>query len=177
LRIILLILLINLSEFAIGQNLSSEISDKEITDFIEWELSTSENKKKVYYQIEEWTEKNFQQIKNIADRDFEYTLKYLFTKENQLDTIFSKMDIEYLIKQKNSIKKTDWGTDFKNHKISKRKKNRVKYSIPLFSKNKKYVVLYKELWRGMENARGCYYLYTRIKSGWKLVGNYNCWMS
>ena len=61
-------------------------------------------KVQVYNEIEQWSEKNFQYVKNIADRDFDYSYRYLFTKENKLDTIFSKSDIEYLIKQNQSKK-------------------------------------------------------------------------
>lgn len=174
---LILLLIIILPSIGFGQNLSSLISDKEIIDFIEWELSTNDKNRKVFYKIEEWTDKNFTQPKNISDEDLEYSKRYLFITINNLDTIFSEEDINYLINQTKSINHNQWENNFTNNKISKKRKNRIIYSLPLFSIDKKHVIIYKELWKGKENARGCYYLYEKTKFQWKLINTYNCWMS
>jgi len=160
-----------------SQNFSTLIPDKKINEFIEWELKTNSKKNKIYYKIEEWTDLNFNYIENLSQRNFSYSRQFLFTKENNLDTIFPKTDREFLIDQKNSIKQVEWKSDFENGEISKKRKKRYIYSIPLFSKDQNFVLIYKEYWIGRENAKGCYYLYKKNKVGWELVGTYNCWMS
>jgi hypothetical protein len=160
-----------------SQNYSTLILDKQINEFIEWELKTNSKKNKIYCKIAEWTDLNFNKIENISQRDLSYSRQFLFTKENNLDTKFSKTDREFLIDQKNSIKLTEWKSDFENGKISKKRKKRYIYSIPLFSKDQNLVLIYKEYWMGREHATGCYYLYKKNIIGWELVGTYNCWMS
>ncbi len=168
-RLIFILLLLS-SSFVLSQNFSSIISDKQINEFIEWELKTNSKKNKIYYKIEEWTDR-------FSQRNFSNSLQFLFTKENKLDTIFSKTDRGFLIDQKNSINQTEWKSDFENGKISKKRRKRYIYSIPLFSKDRNFVLIYKEYWIGRENANGCYYLYRKKKVDWELVRTYICWMS
>jgi len=175
-RLILIFILLS-SFLAFSQNFSNVIPDKQITEFIEWELNTNSRKNKVYHKIQEWTDLSFNYQEYLNKRDISYSQQFLFTKENNLDTIFSKTDKEFFIEQKNSINQTEWISDFQNGKISKRRKKRYIYSIPLFSKDQNFVLIYKEYWINRENAKGCYYLYKKNKVGWELVGTYNCWMS
>jgi hypothetical protein len=161
----------------IGQNLSAEISDNEIINFISWEIQNSDNRKKIYYRIKSWTEKNFKEEKDINKRDFDYRMTYLFKKENELNTIFTEKDIKYLQKQSNSIRTTEWKINFKNAKVSKRRKKTHIYSIPLFSKDRKHVIIYKEFWRGLENSIGGYYIYQKIDGNWKLIKRVNGFIS
>ena len=176
LRLILIIILLS-SYLAFSQNFSNTISDKQIIEFIEWELNTNSKRSKIYFKIEEWTDLSFNYQEDLNKRGLSYSKQFLFTKENNLDTIFSKTDKEFLIKQKNSINQTEWLSDFENGKISKRRKKRYIYSIPLFSKDQNFVLIYKEYWIGRENANGCYYLYKKNEVSWELVGTYNCWIS
>ncbi len=174
---LILILTFLVSNFGFSQNLSSLIPDKKIIEFIEWELKTNSKKNKIYYQIKQWTDLSFNYQEDLNKRDISYSKQFLFTKENNLDTIFSKNDREFLIEQKNSINQIEWLSDFENGNISKRRTKRYIYSIPLFSKDQNFVLIYKEYWTGRENAKGCYYLYKKNEVSWELVGTYNCWIS
>jgi len=104
---LILILTFLISNFGFSQNLSSLIPDKKINEFIEWKLKTNSKKNKIYYKIEQWTDLSFNYIDDLENRNIDYDRQFLFTKENNLDTIFSKADKDFLIKQKNSITQTE----------------------------------------------------------------------
>src|SRR5690606_3069716 len=109
-------------------------------------------KRNIYWEISEWDTLNFIKPETMNENDFSGIFLYLFKERNKLDTIFSSADQDFLFEQFVKIKDTIWQhklpkaiiTDNKN----KKRPNRYHYSIPLFSKDKKHVIVKRSYYCG-----------------------------
>ncbi len=166
---------------SVGQTYSSIVSDKEIYNFLNW-LATNQKKyseepkdetRIVSYEISKWDSALFLPLDSAKKYHIKYSSRFLF-KEDGMDTIFSLQDQQFIFKQFTSIKEKSWHESFQNSKLWDGKEqehtNRNYYSIPLFSLDKKYVLIYKEYYCGNVCGYLGYYIYRRIdKNKWKGV--------
>jgi hypothetical protein len=188
---ILLFLLLSIRQF--GQTYSSITTDKEIYDFLNW-MTKHEDKyreesklkrKAVFYKILTWDSANFiAKDSNLINQFpyFEIEGQYLFQKRAGADTLFSKADRRFLFQQFNAIKDTVWHMRFSHSKLLKNgQQNRPRinyYSIPLFTENKKYVIIHRYYYCGNLCAHGGYFIYEKIGDNkWKYITAVNTWMS
>ena len=177
--------------FITGQTYSSEISDKEIYDFLNW-LTVSSKKyseepklkrKQIRHKILNWDKEVFFtdtiQVRNqpiIADWDCLYQTRY------GTDTIFNQQDRDFIYQQFAAIRDSIWHNGFSKSKLltnQKQKRTNIHYySIPLFSFDKSYVIVNRKYCCGDECAYGGFYVYKRIgNKKWKFVTVVNPWMS
>ena len=189
LTIIFFLLLTNI--FCFGQTYSDIISDNEIISFLTWEVNSTEGyseepllsfKRKISKNISNWDSLNFIKPDSLSDYDFSLTFFYLFQEKNELDTIFRNEDRRYLFEQFKSCKDSTWKNKIPKAAITsrknKRRPNRYYYSIPLFSKDKNYVIIKREYYCGSLCAHGGYFIYKRLdKNSWELMKIVNGWIS
>jgi hypothetical protein len=187
--IILFLLLTKI--FCFGQIYSDIISDKEIISFLTWEVNSTEGyseepllsfKRKISAKIAKWNSLNFIKPDSLSEYDFSVTFLYLYQKKNVLDTIFKNEDKQYLFEQFESCKDSTWQNKIPKATITSRKNkkrpNQYYYSIPLFSKDKKYVIIKREYYCGSLCAHGGYFIYKRLnENSWELVKIVNGWIS
>lgn len=143
--------------FATGmaQTYSSVVSDREIYGFLDWLTVNEKNcgevskkdRKSIYPQTLKW-EKEYFILKDPA----RIMLPYLY-EVAAVDSAFSDIgDKNFLYEQFSAIKDTIWHKSFKNSKLLRVNKKfpgeelyTVKYiyvySIPLFSRDRKYVII------------------------------------
>jgi hypothetical protein len=175
-----------------GQTYSNTISDDEIVSFLNWKFQfekkySEEPKGKpklVYYKIANWDTSTFFADRKKGIQDISSS-NYLFPGQRDwkwIDTIFSKEDREYLYQQFNSQKDTIWKTNFRKTKLSKeikqKKPNRYYISLPLFSLNKKYVIIKQVYYCGSLCAYREFKIYRRKgDDSWEYVGSANSWIS
>lgn len=176
-----------------GQTYSAVTTDKEIYAFLNW-MTQSDKKlseepklkrKQIFYKIISWDTANFVSkdtalLNRYPFLDFDN--QFLFQRSKGTDTIFKQADRTFLFKQYTSIKDTIWHQDFSNSKLLKDKNqkrpNRYYYSIPLFSADRKYVIVCRQYYCGSLCAYGGYYIYQRIGDNtWKFITSVNSWVS
>jgi hypothetical protein len=141
--------------------------------------------KHVYYKILSWDKRNFINNDTLLIKKDEFSdinEHYLYKRERGTDTIFNQEDKEFILKQFSAIKDTVWHEKFSHSKLLTNKKqrrpNRYYYSIPLFSVDKKFVIIHKLYYCGSICAYGGYYVYKRIDSkNWKYITSVNTWIS
>lgn len=189
---LILILFLN-CKFAVGQTYSSVTSDKEIYDFLNWmtvndgkyEEEPKLKRKHIYHKILSWETENFI-TKDTAlinqDQFFSIDGSYIYQRNGGTDTIFNQQDRDFIFKQFKAIKDTVWHHKFSKSKLLTTKKqkrpNRYYYSIPLFSVDRKYVIIYRKYFCGDECAYGGYYVYRRVGNNkWEYLTAVNTWMS
>ncbi len=178
--------------FLIGQTYSSIISDKEIYDFLNWMTKNDRKygdepkfkRKQIDFLILPWDTCNFV-IKDSAvfnNPNFVSDHFYLFYKNSRTDLLLQQQDREFIFKQFTEIKDTIWHKPFSNSKLlinkDQKKPNRYYYSIPLFSVDKKYVIIHRQYYCGNLCAYGGYYVYQRLdEKKWEYVTAVHSWIS
>ncbi len=186
---VLVIIIFNIL-IAFGQTYSSIINDKEIYDFLTW-MSYNDNrhkeepnpkKKRIYYKILNWDITNFipKDSTLINKYKFDIDEKYIYTRRAKTDTLFKKEDKNFIFEQFKAIKDSIWHEKFTESKLIKNKNNsnRYYYSIPLFSIDRKYVVIHRQFYCGNLCAYGGYYLYRKIDDDvWEYVATIHGWVS
>jgi hypothetical protein len=185
-----LIFALLLTSKCLGQTYNAVITDEEIVGFINWHLSTQpkfgeepkHGLKKIFYKISKWDTANFFPDR-IKDNSKTYIRDFLFYKNNKwLDTVFSNNDREFLFIQFNSQLDTVWRHKFKNSKLLKTKKqgrdNRYYLTLPLFSLDRKYVIIREIYYCGSLCAHGAYKIFRRRNDeGWEFIGSLYEWIS
>ena len=176
----ILIICIFSRQLSYAQTYSSEISDSEIYNFLDW-LSCSEKKhdkepklkpKHVSFIIRPWSAEFLSQA-DPTTHEFEST-RYLF-KEKVADSIFTGKEKEYLIKQFSAIKDTVWHQAFDGSVLKgeykEGEKSRINYySVPLFSSDKNHVIISRLYYGGAFLLQSGFYIYKRIdKNKWEFV--------
>ncbi|MFT4224336.1 hypothetical protein [Dysgonomonas sp.] len=189
-KIFLLIIgLLNIT-FITGQTYSSIVSDKEICDFLTW-MSYNDKRHKpepkpknrqIYYKILKWDINNFipKDSTLINKYKFDVDQMYIYTRRAKTDTIFDKEDRNFILEQFKAVKDSIWHNKFTNTKLLKNKSqtNSYYYSIPLFSLDKKYVIIHKQFYCGSLCAYGGYYLYRKVdEDNWEYVTTIHGWVS
>lgn len=176
---------------AFGQTYSSIVSDQEIYDFLNWMTSNNRKyeeeptmkRKHIYYHILRWDTTNFiTKDTALINQSVSIDRRYLFQTRRGTDNLFDKQDREFMFEQFTAIKDTVWHSRFSKSKLLKHKKqlrpNRYYYSIPLFSVDKKYVILQRIYYCGSLCAHGGYYVYRRLDDkNWEFITAENTWIS
>jgi len=175
------ITLLLISQMVFSQTYNSVTSDKEIYDFLSY-IIKYENKyedeprfglKYISEKIIPWEQDDF-----VRNESLEKDNKYIFKEEIRIDTIFNAADKDFLKNQFNGSKAKIWQTKFKHSILAKNEneteENRYYYSIPLFSVDRKHVLVKKKYY----NKNHCYYGYCiyrkNEKGNWDYQFAYNC---
>lgn len=184
--------------FAISQRYSSIVTDTEIHNFLQ-DLNKSKTIciHKLVPTVFAWTDIPISTI-DTAKSEFPFNI---INKDSENYDIFaatfSQEDVEYLRQQYFSTKDTAW--DFKslkrfviadstvNKEIVRKSvsgKHKIKdnysytFSVPLFSMDKKSVIIYQDYFCGMLCSTSCVYLYKKNEKGvWRKIASWNCWAS
>ncbi len=174
-----------------SQTYSNIIPDSEIVSFLTWEIKSTDGyseesflspKRKIFYRISDWDTLNFIKPDTLNDYEFLANLFFLYQDRNKLDTIFNQEDRDFIFQQFTDIKDTLWQHKFPKaiitDKKNKKRPSRYYYSLPLFSKDKKHVIIKREYYCGSLCAHGGYFIYKRLDDKtWKLVTVVNRWVS
>ena len=108
----------------------------------------------------------------------------IFSKANKLTEYFNKDDADYFVRQINQQRKDKWQLKIKGIKLFDAIElinNRVdkvlySYSLPLFSADKKYVIIIEGFFCGLVCGGGNYNLYERqLDNSWKKLKQFNEW--
>lgn len=108
----------------------------------------------------------------------------IFSKTNKLTHYFNKDDANYFVRQINQQRKDKWQLKIKGSKLFdtiELVNNRVdkvlySYSLPLFSADKKYVIIIQAFFCGLVCGGGDYNLYERQQdNSWKKLKQFNHW--
>ena len=182
---IIFITIFFVSQISNAQTNSRLVSDKEIYDFLNY-ITKFENKyreeprltlKYISDKIIPWEKEDF--IRKDSNSDEKLDPKYVFKKESGIDTIFNAADRQLLIDQSNGITTSVWQKKFKHSILAQNEKenvvNRHSYSIPLFSADRKHVILKRKYYCGEGCCYYGYCIYRKNKKGtWDFVSSYNC---
>ena len=176
------------------QTYSDEINNKEISRFFEeLKLSKRHEIKKVNSQIISWEKEQIFGTKDSIKLFLDYE-NYLL-KNDTINKYLSIHDINYIQRQYLSFKKANWNlSEFKDFELidsveinkilnrSIKKKRRLKnnyaysFSVPLFSLDKKYVILIEEYYCGFMCSDECIKIYQKIdnSANWKEIARWSC---
>ena len=176
------------------QTYSNEVSDKEISLFFE-QLKNSEKLKikKIDHKIIKWRDYD---IYGEKDTTLNFTFATGILKNEIILKHLTKDDIKYIEKQYLNIKDSVWKkNDFKKfnlldsigrkeiHDYSMKRHRKMgnyysySFSIPLFSIDKKFVIIIQDFYCGSMCSTQCIYLYKRneIFNKWEEIASWNCW--
>ena len=182
-RTTFLIIFALLAKFNYGQTYSSQASDKEVCDFLNWMTKNDEKhdeeprfkKKRVSKKIYKWD------IGSLAADLEEYTLILKYSHRDSLsDTLFSMNERHNLFGQIRLQSDTVWRNKIKHARLingGQKKANRYYYSIPIYTIDKKFLIIRKEYYCGSLCAYGGYYIYCKTGGTWKYVSCFGTWMS
>jgi hypothetical protein len=112
-------------------------------------------------------------------------LKYRLShspNERWIESAFSPADTSFVYSQVLAQVDTIWRSAFENSKIikkqnNKRRQNRFYYSLPLFSADKKFVIISVSYFCGSLCGYSSYKIYKRLQEGWEYLGEVNAWIS
>ncbi len=169
------------SQMMLSQTYNAVTTDKEIYNFLNY-IIKFENKYKeepryelkyISEKIIPWEQEDF--VENASDRQEN---KYIFKQEVRLDTIFNAADKQFLTEQFNGRKEKIWQTKFKHSILARNENetevNRYYYSIPLFSVDRKHVVIKKKYY-SKDHCYSGYCMYRKNENGnWEYLFAYNC---
>lgn len=173
------------TESCFAQTYSSLIEDKEIYSFLNW-LTKSEKRpygepklkrKEIYYEISKWDSASFI-VKDTALQAkypfFDLDMRYIYKHSLGVDTLLNRQDRSFLFEQFSAIRDTVWHTPFNHSKLllnrNQKRPNRHYYSVPLFSVDRKYVIVNSAYVCGGLCAYMGIYLYQRIGTDeWKYL--------
>ena len=126
---------------------------------------------------------NFIYADSLTLSNYEFA-QNIFSKINKLTQYFNKEDADYFVQQINQQRKDKWQLKIKGIKLFDTIElinNRVdkvlySYSLPLFSANKKYVIIIEAFFCGLVCGGGEYNLYERQNdNSWKKEKTFNQW--
>ncbi len=170
-----------------GQTYSSQVPDSTILAFMNWEIKNGENytetrnirfHRKIAPKTLKFEAQNFHKPDSLSP--FEAQPELLFNRNNKLDTLFSKAEMDAFFNQYNAVKDTVWSHKIKAAKIKSWKSplHQYHYAVPLFSSDGKYVLIKKSFYCGNSCAYGGIYLYEKIgDNNWKLFKILFGWIS
>lgn len=182
------------SSNSVGQTYSSVVSDQEITGFLNWltiyDIRLGEEhkgEKSVSIEIVDWQISHFipkdSAIKMLGN--YYYSDLYLYKEYAGTDTIFLQEDREFLYNQFKAIKDSVWHDTFENSEVLNKNEYKpeiyyryYKYSIPLFSKDKQYVIVQRDYLCGRLCGYGGCFVYRKVGDHkWEYVTGVNVWLS
>ncbi len=189
----ILICIIHLVSNTYAQTYSDHVTDKEITTFFK-QLSASMDQKikRMDEELIDWTYPDL-----YGERDTLYQMGWLTRGIFQNDTVlhlFDTEDLGFIKKQYDAIAESNWhekhfmafelvdtifyrkilSHSYNNRKIGKWYAH--SFSMPLFSVDKKYVIIQQEYYCGYMCSEYCVYLYERVPDDkrWKLLAKWKC---
>ncbi len=194
---IFLLIILTFFKTICGQTYSSLVSDGDISNFFD-QLNSSKAVKihKLSPNMLRWSS-----ILNLEDTSNQELPFYFLNKASKdyltLKSSFGEGDIKFLKEQFYALKDSVWDfTQFKNfvpadltiyEEISKKSmsgKRRIKdnhsysFSVPLFSLDRKSVIIYQDYFCGALCSSTCIYLYLKDENGtWKRILSWSCWSS
>lgn len=187
-RTIAILFLLMQSVTAQSQTYSSIVPDNEICDFLNWLTKHDDRcieknlftRVKISQKINNWMPENFFK-KDTVFRYFDIDNDFLFSKGSAADSCFSEADRDYLYKQFTAQCDSIWKKPFKGAVFAQKGRSKhatVYYSIPLFSLDRKYVIVKMSCYCDELNAFGGYFIYRKMgKNRWKFVDGTNVWQS
>ncbi|MBY0478542.1 MAG: hypothetical protein K2Q24_12915 [Chitinophagaceae bacterium] len=179
-RLLFFVLLFLINMPAVCQTYSSITTDKEIVDFINWHVNNDKRyseepllrKRVINKEISYWDSTHF--IPGSSKNNRYNDGMYLFKDEHKfLDTIFTAEDKEFFFQQFRSQLDSQWQHSFKKAKqrivVGSKPKKWRRYSLPLFSIDKNYVILMEDYLCGHLCGYRSINVYKRTKDGWELI--------
>ena len=169
-----------------AQKYSNVITDIAITNFMTWLFKSDTSFKAVRHidnDILKLHSDNFITVDSTTLNNYQFA-QNIFSKPNNLIQYFNEDDANYFVQQINQQRKDKWKLRIKGIKLFDTIElinNRVdkvlySYSLPLFSTNKKYVIIIEAFFCGLVCGGGEYSLYERQSdSSWKKVKTFNQW--
>jgi hypothetical protein len=176
------------------QTYSNEISDNEISVFFQQLKNSKKLKiKKIDQKIIKWSDYD---VYGEKDSTLSFSFGIGLLKNEIVLKHLTKDDIKYIEKQYISIRDSVWRkNEFKKfnlldslgrkeiHEYSMKRHRKMgnyysySFSIPLFSIDKKYVIIIKDFYCGFMCSTQCIYLYHRkeIFNNWEEIASWNCW--
>lgn len=177
---LLILLMVSLSSRGHSQSYNSVISDREIENFIQWEIDNipkySEDrnfgKKKLLDKPMSWKTAGIGKLLSGDSISFEKRF-YLFFEH---DTLFDEADKAYIKRQYDTEVIRKWSVKFEN--VNLKKKANLNYhgmTIPLYSIDKSKVIVWKYFFCGSVCGHACIFIYNRISDDeWKEIGRFGC---
>jgi hypothetical protein len=186
-KALLFTFLLGVVQIVSAQTYSTVIPDNEIIDFVEWmakndgksEKKFEKKERKLSARIIPWKYHNI--VSRYKTDEFDYLeidRDYLFKGSNGgLDTLFTQADRDFFLEQSDKINSDVWNRKVNGKKLEQpdREGNSDMrfYSIPLFSRNKEYIFIYRGYDCGYECITGRYNLYKLDKGKWRLIISIN----
>lgn len=183
---LLLILFMMLSQVGSAQRYSKAIEDTAIVNFMTW-LFTADTtftaKRQVDIDILKLDVINFVYADSSTLADYQYTGN-IFGKKNRLGNYFTEVDANDFVKQVNGQRNFRWNLKSKKVRFvttvelidNRLEKVLFSYSLPLFSADRKYVIIIEAFYCGLVCGGGEYCLYERQSTGaWKKLKQFNQW--
>lgn len=152
--IIILIIILSCNKLINAQTYTSVISDQEIYSFMNWMIKNDTKgfgesnfmRKQIMSEIVPWDTSDFIIIDTalLTHKQQYYQGAIVFGHTQDIDTIFNNQDLVFIYEQYTSLQNKVWTTRFsrsllRNEPMLKRPYRR--YSIPLFSSDRKYVII------------------------------------
>lgn len=166
-----------------AQTISSSVPDAEIYAFLNWltrteprHITEGEAKtgpKKIALRMLQWDDKNFAIPDSQNIKRYSITLSIYFHRQIS-DSLFGGADRDYLIAQSHAIRDTVWRHAFEQSVFYGDAERFTAgghlYSVPLFSRDHRYVIVQRDYYCGHPCAVGAYAIYHRIGArDWKLI--------
>lgn len=179
-----------LAYFSSGQTYSSIISDEEIYNTINAIIKNDNDriKKKGVRKISvspkisnQWDSLNFIRLDTAKYIHYQFYENFEYIFKDYLDTLFNEIDKKFMFEQYKSIKDTVWHQAFSQAKLvdgKQRNPDRYCFSVPIFSVDKKVVVIYFSNYCGELCGFGGYYIYKKTsKNKWIFITAIGHWIS
>lgn len=195
---ILTLLFVLINSIVYSQTYSKIIVDEEYYDFVNKDILRDSVKtthhifrERYKLNLDDFYYNNANDIDSISQRNNQFIFLRLAYGDkiltNHLDTIFTKTDIDYFAKQIHAMtSETNWKSPLSNSvfidsleyskkRLGSRKRQPKwgywRYSLPLFSFDKRYAIIIKS-----NSVGGAYYIYKRNeKNDWILIRVVNQW--
>lgn len=180
-KLSLVIILTLISATLSGQVYSKIIPDSSVIDFMSWffKSQTLKSDRYVAKGMETLMPYNFEYK---TTTEYAFPFGNIFAHNKSLFKILSKKDADFFVRQIEGQEEYYWnfrinGVKLFNAENETTPKNQVVYfySIPLFSNDKKMVILSTGYIRGDNYAGGVYYLFKKDKNSWTKIKEFQKW--
>ena len=191
----LLILFFISSQVLYAQKYSSIINDQEIIDFMTW-LLTKDSIKTIQYLDNKIIANDIRVfIPSDSSKNAKFWEYSVFNKSNHVDSLISKNEAKYFANQIAHQKFMQWEYKFPYHtimnypKVTKDKRynmivldsvNKIyqpvwAYSLPVFSVDKKKVIIIERFYCGIVCGGGSFNLYEKHGNAWRKLKEFSKW--
>lgn len=169
-----------------AQKYSRQIGDTAITNFMTW-LFQSDTSYKTTRHVDNDIQKlhpdNFIYADSVQLKNYQFS-QNIFNRTNKLNSYFNEQDANYFVQQIKDQRKDKWNLRIKGIKcfdtieLTDNRVDKVlySYSLPVFSADKRYVIIIEAFYCGLVCGGGSYNLYERkTDGGWKKMKTFNQW--